>query len=167
MVTKAKKQLNVQIDAELKSRIRYLASQYCTPLYPIAEHLLQVGLHYLEDVASDTQKKEILTRHIIDTHLLGIGPDDDLAVLTIGEAGDCWRIFEYSKPVLRAYKKYCQVVKLVMRTGDVRYIEKVEKDLIKAAGRFAIHLQKWAMGVQGNNVDEQGLAKQEPNEGKG
>lgn len=146
MAERTKKQYNVVIDKELIAQIRYLASKCGANRSATAEHLLETGAYYVSNALEDPQKKEILSRHIVETHLLGIGPDDDAAILVIGQMDDYSELLEYSKDVLRSYKRYSQAPKMTMKTGDVRYMEKAEKDLLKAAVGFAIWLQKRSLG---------------------
>lgn len=152
-----KKQYNVVIDKELIAEIRYLASKCDSNRSATAEHMLEIGAFYLARALENPQKREIVVNHICDKHLLGIihGADDP-AVLLLGEKGDYWQLLGCSKHVLRAYKKYCQAPKMTMKTGDVRYIERAEKDLLKVAVGFAIWLQKRALGVPGDEGNDQG-----------
>lgn len=164
---KTKKQYNVVIDKELIAQIRLLASACGSNRSATAEHLLEIGSFYLGNALADPQKREIVVEHLCDKHLLGIiGGTDDLGILMIGQNDNNWELLEYSKPVLRAYKEYCKAPKMTMKTGDVRYMEKAEKDLLKAAVGFAIWLQKRALGIQSNKANEQGPVNQKQDEGK-
>ena len=51
--------------------------------------------------------------------------------------------------------------KLTLKTGDVRYIEKAEKEILKAAVGFAMWLQKQALGVQSDSATEQDSVNQQ------
>ena len=57
-----------------------------------------------------------------------------------GEMGDSWKLLEYSKDVLRSYKKYCLAPKMTMKTGDIRYMRKAEKGFLKSVVGFAMWL---------------------------
>lgn len=160
IVTKKKKQFNVTIEEGIIDLVHYLASRYGAPLGPTAAHMLQVGAYYLANALEDTQKKDILSRHLVETHLLDIGPDDDPAILVIGEKSDYWKLLEISKHVLQRYKKYCQAPKITRRTGDIRYIQKAEEDLLKATVGFAMWLQKQSLGSP--TEVETGQGHQEP-----
>ncbi len=146
IVTKRRKQFNVTIEAEIIDLVHYMASRYGAPLAPTAARMLQVAAYYMANALEILEKKEILSKHVIETHLLGIGPADDPAILVIGETSDYWKLLECSKHVLRAYKKYCQAPKITSRTGDIRYMQKAEKDLLKATVGFAMWLQKQSLG---------------------
>lgn len=165
MEERTKKQYNVVIDKELIAQIRYLASKCGANRSATAEHLLEIGSFYLGNALADPKKREIVAEHLCDKHLLGIiGGADDLGILMIGQNDNNWELLEYSKPVLRAYKEYCKAPKMTMKTGDVRYMEKAEKDLLKAAVGFAMWLQKRALGVQSSSENEQGSVNQKPDE---
>ena len=143
---KKKKQFNVTIEAEIIDQVHYLASRYGAPLAPTAAHMLQVAAYYMGNALEDTQKKDIISRHLIERHLIGgIGPADDPAILVIGEKSDYWKLLEISKHVLRAYKKYWQAPKITRRTGDIRYMQKAHDDLLRAAVEFAMWLQKQSL----------------------
>ena len=146
IVIKKRKQFNVTIEEGIIDLVHYLASRYGVPLGPTAAHMLQVGAYYMGNALEVSQKKELLSKHIVEAHLLGIGPDDDPAILVIGETSDYWKLLEFSKYVLRRYKKYCQAPKITRRTGDIRYMQKAEKDLLKATVGFAMWLQKQSWG---------------------
>lgn len=156
ILVKKKKQFNVTIDEEIIDQVRYLASRYGAPLAPTAAHMLQVGAYYLANALEDTPKRETLSEHIIETHLLGIGPGDDPAIIVIGETSDSWKLLEYSKHVLRSYKQYCHAPKMTMKTGDVSYMKKAERGLLKAAVGFALLLQKRTMGLTSELSNDQG-----------
>ncbi len=154
---KKKKQFNVTIEVGIIDQVHYLASRYGAPLGPTAAHMLQVGAYYLANALEDTQKKDILSRHLIETHLIGgIGPDDDPAILVIGEKSDYWKLLELSKHVLQRYKKYCQAPKITRRTGDIRYMQKAHDDLLRAAVEFAMWLQKQSSGSPTEMEADQG-----------
>jgi len=141
-----KKQFNITIEREVIDQVRYLASRYGTPLAPTAAHMLQVGAYYLSNALQDPKKKETLSSHIVDTHLLGVGASDDPAIIVIGEMGDLWQLLERSKHVLRNYKRYCLAPKMTEKTGDIGYMRKAERDLLKSIVGFAMWLQKRSLG---------------------
>ena len=153
---KKKKQFNVTIEAEIIDLVHYMASRYGAPLAPTAAHMIQVGAYYLANALEDTQRKDILSKHLVETHLLGIGPDDDPAILVVGEKSDYWKLLECSKHVLRAYKKYWQAPKITRRTGDIRYMQKAHDDLLRAAVEFAMWLQKQSLSSQTEIETDQG-----------
>ncbi len=162
LVTKKKKQFNVTIEEGIIDLVHYLASRYGAPLGPTAAHMLQVGAYYLGNALEVLQKKEILSKHIVETHLLGIGPDDDPAILAIGEKSDYWKLLEISKHVLQRYKKYWQAPNITKRTGDIRYMQKAEKDLLKATVGFAMWLQKQSLGRPTEMETDQGHQEPRP-----
>jgi len=142
---KKKKQFNVTIEVEIIDLVHYMASRYGAPLGPTTAHMLQVAAYYMGNALEVPQKKELLSQHIIETHLLGIGPDDDSGILVIGEKSDYWKLLEISKHVLQRYKKYCQAPKITKMTGDIRYMQKAHDDLLRAAVEFAMWLQKQSL----------------------
>ena len=150
-----KRQFNITIERDIIGGVRYLASRFGVPLAPMAAHMLQIGTHYLETVLGDTRKQRIVTEHIVDTHLLGIGAVDDPAILVIGEKGDYWQMLEQSKHVLRCYQKYSQAPRLTERTGDIRHMEKAQKALLKSVVGFSIWLQKQSLDPERDEKTEQ------------
>jgi len=163
---KKKKQFNVTIEAEIIDQVHYLASRYGAPLGPTAAHMLQVGAYYMGNALEDTQKRDILSTHLIEAHLIGgIGPDDDSGILVIGEKSDYWKLLEISKHVLQRYKKYCQAPKITRRTGDIRYMQKAEEDLLKATVGFAMYLQKQSTGSPTEVETDQGHQEPRPESG--
>lgn len=155
VLVKKKRQFNIKIEKEIIDQVRYLASRYGAPLAPTAAHMLQVGAYSLSKVSEDPRKKEILSSHIIDTHLLGIGADDDPAIIMMGEAGDTWKLLRYSKDVLRKYRKYCEAPRITKKTGDISYMQKAERDLLKSVVGFTMLLQKWSLGSRGDLSNDQ------------
>ncbi len=155
-LVKTKKQFNITIEEEVIDQVRYLSSRYGAPLAPTAAHMLQIGAYYLSNALQDPKKKELLSSHIVDTHLLGIGAGDDPAIIVIGEAGDSWKLLEHSNDVLRSYKRYCRALKITMETEDLRYMKKAERELLKSAVGFAMLLQKLRLGSAGDLSSDQG-----------
>ena len=65
-----RKQLNFACDAGLITRLKLLATYLETPFYPLAEHVLQLGMSDLAVELSDSTLTENLQRHLLEGHLL-------------------------------------------------------------------------------------------------
>jgi len=66
-------------------------------------------------------------------------------------------IIEYSKDVLRSYKKYCLAPKTTRKTEDIRYMRKAEEDFLKSVVGFAMFLQKRSLGSPVDLSSDQGV----------
>jgi len=150
-----KKQLNVTIEKEIIDQVRYIASQYGVPIAPTAAHMLQVGIHSLSNALPDPEKREKISRHILDTHLLGIDENDSPSIITMGERGDTWKILEQSQYVLKSYARYCQAPKITMKTGDISHMKEAEKALLKSAVGFARLLYRLGQGIPAGQGSEE------------
>ncbi|MFC1907197.1 hypothetical protein ACFLW8_03830 [Chloroflexota bacterium] len=65
-----RKQLNFACDAGLIARLKLLAKVLDTPLYPLAEHIMELGMSEVAVMTQDTALTEILQRHLLEEHLL-------------------------------------------------------------------------------------------------
>ena len=63
-------QLNFACDVGLTARLKLLATFLDTPLYPLAEHVLELGMSEVAMSLSDASLTEILQRHLLKEHLL-------------------------------------------------------------------------------------------------
>lgn len=65
-----RKQLNVMCDNRLILQLKALASYLEIPIYPLCEHVLQLGLAEVLTGIEDEALKENLERHLLQDHLL-------------------------------------------------------------------------------------------------
>ncbi len=63
-------QLNVACDVGIIARLKLLATFLDTPLYPLAEHVLELGMSEVAVSLSDASLTEIMQRHLLKEHLL-------------------------------------------------------------------------------------------------
>ena len=65
-----RKQLNFACDVGLIERFKLLATYLDTPFYPLAEHVLELGISDIAVELSDSTLTENLQRHLLKEHLL-------------------------------------------------------------------------------------------------
>ena len=65
-----RKQLNFACDVGLITRLKLLSTYLETPFYPLAEHILQLGMSDIAVELSDSTLTENLQRHLLKEHLL-------------------------------------------------------------------------------------------------
>ena len=63
-------QLNFTCDVGLIARLKLLATYLETPFYPLAEHVLELGISEIAVKIQDSALTELLQRHILKEHLL-------------------------------------------------------------------------------------------------
>ena len=63
-------QLNFACDAGLIARLKLLARYLETPIYPLTEHLLELGMSDIAATIRDSALTELLQRHLLQEHLL-------------------------------------------------------------------------------------------------
>ena len=63
-------QLNFACNVGLIARLKLLAKYLDTPLYPLAEHVLELGMSEVAVNLSDASLTEMLQRHLLKEHLL-------------------------------------------------------------------------------------------------
>ena len=66
----ARKQLNFACDERIILGLKMMASSLEVPIYPIAEHLLQLGAAEVLISMKDEALRERLCRHLVEDHLL-------------------------------------------------------------------------------------------------
>ena len=65
-----RKQLNFACDVGLITRLKLLSTYLETPFYPLAEHLLELGINEVAVILNDSTLTENLQRHLLEEHLL-------------------------------------------------------------------------------------------------
>ncbi len=63
-------QLNFTCDVGLIARLKLLAKYLDTPFYPLAEHVLELGVSEIATTIQDSTLTELLQRHLLKEHLL-------------------------------------------------------------------------------------------------
>ena len=62
-------QLNFTCDVNLIARLKLLARYLDTPFYPLAEHVLELGISEIDVLLKDNTLTELLQRHLLKEHL--------------------------------------------------------------------------------------------------
>jgi hypothetical protein len=65
-----RKQMNFTCDADLIARLKLLAKCLDIPLYPLAEHVMELGMSEVAVITQDRALTEVLQRHLLEEHLL-------------------------------------------------------------------------------------------------
>ena len=63
-------QVNFMCDNQLATRLKVLAHALEVPIYPLIEHLLQLGLSEAAIIATDEALRERFCHHLVEDHLL-------------------------------------------------------------------------------------------------
>ena len=97
-----RQQFNFQCDKRLVDTLRGLAMHLEIPVYPLTEHVLQIGILEIITVIQDDTLKERLCRHLLKGHLLvhSIQPESELVtdrVLRLRNTRDFLRLMELKK----------------------------------------------------------------------
>lgn len=140
-----RRQFNVTIADDLVNEVRYLAAEFAVPRFTIAEHGLAIGCHYLTKAMKDQGKRETLRQHLIDSHLLGSGTDEDEAILTIGEGGRAWQLLALAKRVIRNVEALERAMYIAQRSGDTYRMDKYKRELDKSVLRMADWIRKYGL----------------------
>jgi|WetSurMetagenome_2_1015567.scaffolds.fasta_scaffold184786_2 hypothetical protein len=67
---KKRTQLNFACDEKIVTGIKMLAKELEVPMYPLLEHLLQLGASEVLEITKNDHLKEELCRHLVQEHLL-------------------------------------------------------------------------------------------------
>ena len=67
---KKRKVFGFLCDPNLALSVKLMAKHLETPIYPVAEHLLQLGMKEMVAILHDEALKEELQRHLLQEHLL-------------------------------------------------------------------------------------------------
>ena len=65
-----RKQLNFACDVSLIARLKLLARYLDTPFYPLAEHVMELGISEITVNIQDRALTELLQRHLLKEYLL-------------------------------------------------------------------------------------------------
>jgi len=68
--SKSRLQVNFLCDRKLAARLKELAHALEVPIYPLLEHLLQLGIREAMVIAQDEALRERFVRHLVEDHLL-------------------------------------------------------------------------------------------------
>ena len=112
-------QLNFTCDIRLIARLKLLAKYLDTPFYPLAEHVLELGMIEVAAKLQDSTLTELLQRHILEEHLR-VGHLDPLD----------GHVSERAKRIDNALK-LLQLVEY--KAGSVEAVEQIIDRLLKEA----------------------------------
>lgn len=143
---KPRKQLNATVSKDLIHNVRRLASEFAVPRFCIVEHGLTIGCHYMTEVLKDQEKQATLHQHLINSHLLGSGTNEDIAILTIGERGRAWQLLALANRVIRNVEALERSMHVAKRTGDTYLMDKRKRDLDRSVLRMADWIRKHGLG---------------------
>lgn len=112
-------QLNFTCDVGLVARLKLLAKYLDTPIYPLAEHILELGMIEIAAILEDTALTELLQRHLLQEHLLvrQLNPMDRHASDRVKRIDNALKLLE-----LIEYK-----------AGDVEAVERIIDRLLEEA----------------------------------
>jgi len=65
-----RKQFNFYCDRDLIAIVRYMADKLEIPVYPLMEHIVQLGVHEIIVLEGDEASRDQLCRHLVRDHLL-------------------------------------------------------------------------------------------------
>jgi hypothetical protein len=114
-----RKQLNFACDVGLITRLKLLSTYLETPFYPLAEHILQLGISEIAVRLQDKTLTEIIQRHLLEEHLL------------VGQLNPVDRhVSERARRIDNALK----FLKLVEdKAGSIEAVEKIIDRILKEA----------------------------------
>jgi hypothetical protein len=149
-----RKQLNITIDDRLVDELKRLAAEFATPQYVISEHALEVGYFYLNGILRNKKKREVVHNHLINTHLLDSGLDDNESILRIGEKGDSVMFLPLANSVIRNYKSLQRAIRITHKTRDMDYLNKCKRELEISAIKLADCIARHPLDESGDNQIE-------------
>ena len=107
---KERKVFGFLCDPKLALAIKMMAHHLETPIYPVAEHLLQLGMKEMVAMLDDEALKERLQRHLLQQHLLVTELDEETEpvsrrALRIRNAIKLLNLYEYGGLSLQQIKQ--------------------------------------------------------------
>jgi hypothetical protein len=158
---RGRRQFNMTVDERLIDEVKRLAAEFAVPRYVFGEHALECGSFYLDRAIRNERKREIVRRHLINTHLLDSGADDDEVILRIGEGRYASELLSLTKSVVGSWKVFQQAIYVTKRTGNVKYLEKCQRQLLESAVRLAIWLDSHLLDESENRETRNDKQKEE------
>jgi len=149
---KQRKQLNFEVNAFLKLRLIKLAAEYGVHLYPLMEHISQIGLFYLDKAQENPKIKDIVRNHIIDQHLISSTDTDPEEILRLGEGRYSSELLLLANNVHKKVRKMEKLFYQAQRTGDYHAVERAKKELI----RSTLGLAQWLSDHPLDEMEEEG-----------
>ena len=134
-------QLNMVVDKRLVKLLKRLAIEFATPRDIVGEHVIEVGCYYLTRAIESEKKTDVLRQHLINVHMVDSGVDDSETILRIGESGNISQLVSKAELVNKSWGKLQRAIAITERTGNLEYLKRCEKELLRAAIDLAIYLK--------------------------
>ena len=80
-----RKQFNLTMADDIILSVKLIAASLEVPLYVACEHILQVGSYQLLKALKNPEKRQKLTEHLVEVHLLGDELKEGDVVLRLGQ----------------------------------------------------------------------------------
>ena len=84
----------------------------------------------------------LLRKHLIDSHLLDDGYDDDEAMLRLGEAGSISDLVSQTAKVLHRWYAFRQAFEVAEKTNNADYLVRCRNELVRASIELAVWLER-------------------------
>lgn len=153
---KPRKQLNATVNKGLIHEVRRLAFEFSVPRFCIVEHGLAIGCHYLNKAMEEQEKQDVLRQHLVNSHLLSAGTNEDLAILCIGERGRAWQLLALTQRVIRNVEALERSMHVAKKTGDTYLMDKRKRELDRSVLRMADWIWKHGLGEVGEPLGNSG-----------
>jgi hypothetical protein len=137
-----RKQLNMMVDYRLCEALKVLSQKITVPRNVVGEHIIEVGSFYVAKAVDDEHKLGLLRKHLIDSHLLDDGYDDDESILRIGEAGSISELLKLAEKVLHRWHTFQRSLGIAEKTNSVDYLNRCQRDFSLASIELAMWLEK-------------------------
>jgi len=142
-----RKQFNVPINTELIEKVKRLNAEFSVPGYALVEHVLQIGLFYVEKTLENRDVKDIVREHLINQHLLDSNHTDTEEMIRLGEGRFASELIALAKMVTNRYQDLKKEFSQVEKTGDTSAFELTREKLVESA----LNLARW---VSSHPIDE-------------
>jgi hypothetical protein len=139
---RVRRQLNMMIDYRLCDSLKDLSKELTVPRNVLGEHVIEVGIFYVGAAMENEGKMKLMRKHLIDSHLIDDGFDDDEAIIRIGEAGGISGLVAQAERVLDRWHAFQQALQVARRTRSADYLTKCEHGLLVAAVEMATWIDK-------------------------
>ena len=143
-------QLNMSIDERVIGLLKRIAAEFTVPRDVLGERVLETGCYYLTRAMENEEKTNMLRQHLINVHLIDSGVDDSEVILRIGEGGDISKLLVQVEPVLRSWRAFQHALVITKKTGNIAYLEKCEKQLLRSAVGLALWIEEHHLDESGN-----------------
>jgi len=80
-----RKQFNLNMAEDVVLGVKLIAVILEVPYYVACEHMLQVGSYEVMKAIDDPEKRQKLTEHLVEVHLLGDELKDNETILKLGQ----------------------------------------------------------------------------------